>query len=73
MPKTVEQLEDEIIGTELNPALQRRLDKLLEDVPYVTTLLQGVETWLKFNEDEKGARIVEQATLKMATHEAETL
>ena len=36
------------------------------------TLLLGIENWFKINGDEKGARIVEQATLKLARHEAET-
>jgi hypothetical protein len=69
---TVDQMEDEIIGTELAPKLARKLDALLDECPYVTTLLLGIENWFKINGDEKGARIVEQATLKLARHEAET-
>jgi len=74
MPRilTVDQMEDEIIGTEVAPKLARKLDALLDEFPYVTTLLLGIENWFKINGDEKGARIVEQATLKLARHEAET-
>jgi hypothetical protein len=65
--------EDEIIQTALPPALERRAAKLFDDAPFTTTILLALENWLKDSVgDPKAARIVEQAALKMASHEAET-
>jgi hypothetical protein len=70
---TVEAREDEIIQTELPAAEQRRALKLFAEAPFTTCVLLALENWLRDEVgDEKAARIVEQATLKMATHEAET-
>jgi hypothetical protein len=69
---TVEELEDEILEAEISASLQKRSHALFDEMPYTTTLLLELENWLHEEGDEKAARIVEQATLKMATHEAET-
>jgi hypothetical protein len=63
----------EILENELEPELAMKLDRLINDCTYVTTLLIGIENWFRINGDEKGARILEQAASKMSQHEAETL
>jgi hypothetical protein len=60
----------EILETEFEPRLERKLSQLLDDCPYVTTLLVGLESWFRMNGDDKGARIIEQTAIKMSQHEA---
>ena len=70
---SVDEVADEILATELTPALERKARALFNDAPYVTTVLFALEQWLQEQGDEKGYRIVEKCTLAMATHEAETV
>jgi hypothetical protein len=69
---TVDEREDEIIQTAMPAALERRAHKVFDDAPFTTSILQSLEAWLRANDDDKAARIVEKAALQMATHEAET-
>jgi hypothetical protein len=69
---TTEEKEDEILAVEMPAKVKQSLAHVLESTDYITTVLLAIEDWLRENDDDEGARIVERATLRMATHEAET-
>ncbi len=63
--------EDEILETELAQDDRETLHELLENVDFVTTVLLEIEEWLDEQDDQRGRRIVEKATLQMAAYEAD--
>jgi hypothetical protein len=69
---TVDERADEILNEEVDEDLVAEFIGLLESFPTTTAALLAIEEYLQTNGDEKGYRIVEQCTLKMAVHEAET-
>lgn len=69
---SVDELADEILAAELDEHLETPLEQILDAAPYVTTVLQAIEQWLEQNDDARGARLVGQCAIRMATHEAET-
>lgn len=69
---TVEERADELLNEEIDDDLVEELERVIESFPSTTAVLLALEGWLQSEGDEKGYRIVEQATLKMAQHEAET-
>lgn len=68
----IEERADEILGLELDEDAEVLLDRLLSETEHVTTVLQAIEQWLEEQDDARGARIVSQCAVRMATHEAET-
>lgn len=68
---TVDDRADEILNTELKPALEQKAYALFDAVPHITTLLLALERWHVDQGDDAGQRLVEKLTLEMATHEAE--
>lgn len=69
---TLEERADAILNEEVDEELVAEFHALLDSFPNTTTVLLAIEEWLQENDDETGYRIVEQCTLKMVMHEAET-
>lgn len=70
---SVDELIDEIMGTELTLQQRQKAKALFDEVPHVSTLLHYLEDYyLEEICDEQAFRIVHQCRLAIATHEAET-
>jgi len=63
----------EILETEYDSTLETKFDRLISQYPYTTTLLICLRDWLRMNDDEEGAKIIEQTAIKYSRHEAEII
>jgi hypothetical protein len=70
-PQTAEQWAVEILETDLTPTQERRAFELFQSMPYTTTTLYALETWLRGDcDDLVGADMVHELMIRMAEHEA---